>query len=330
MLRTAVIGVGVMGQNHIRILKEVSSLVGVCDSDPKAGSDITRKLDIPRSQDLHGFLEFGGFDAVVIATPTVTHREVALACINAGKHVLVEKPLASTATDAYEIHHAAEKAGVVLAVGHIERYNPVVAAAKKLLLEKKAVGEPISLSSRRVGPFPWRIKDVGAVIDLAVHDIDIARYLAGSGVVSVYAAGGSKVHKMEDYATVVLTFENGITAAIEVNWLTPVKIRKLCLTCTLRHMELDYIDQTIGLSSSTVTDLDPANLSHIPLESDHHVVRLKKQEPLKLEILDFIGAIEEKRPPLVGGDDGAAAVLLAADALKSLETGRASKNITPV
>jgi UDP-N-acetylglucosamine 3-dehydrogenase len=126
---------------------------------------------------------------------------------------------------------------------------------------------------------------------------------------------------MEDYATILLTFRNGVTAAVEVNWLTPVKIRTLGITCTMKYLNIDYTNQTVEVASSTVMDLDPANLSHIPIESDRRRICLKKEEPLKNELLDFLGAIEHDRPPLVGGIDGVMAVSAAATALKSLASG---------
>lgn len=322
MLKTAVIGAGVMGQNHIRVLKDMSYLTAFCDADEAAAAALYGRLGVPYYCSVGELLKQGDFEAVVVATPTSTHKKVALECIQAGKHVLVEKPLAGNGTDALNICWAAEKAGVVLAVGHIERHNPVVAAVKRLL-DEKALGDIISLSSKRVGPFPWRVKDVGAVIDLAVHDIDIARYLAGSELSTVYAAGGSKVHKMEDFSTILLKFQNGVTAVVDVNWLTPVKIRTLDLTCTLKYVDVDYMAQTVNITSSTVMDLDPSNLSHIPIESDNRSISLKKQEPLKSELQDFLGAIEEKRSPLVTGNDGVAAVFAAQAALRSMETGGA-------
>jgi UDP-N-acetylglucosamine 3-dehydrogenase len=320
MLKTAVIGAGVMGQNHIRILKEISYLTAFCDADEAAAAALYGRLGVPYYCSVGELLKQGDFEAVVVATPTSTHKKIALECMQAGKHVLVEKPLAANGGDALEICKAAEDAGVVLAVGHIERHNPVVAAIKKLLGEK-ALGDLISLSSRRVGPFPWRVKDVGAIIDLAVHDIDIARYLAGSEIKRVYAAGGSKLGKREDSSIITLLFGNGVTACVEVNWLTPVKIRRLGLTCMLKYADIDYTAQTVNITSSTVMDLDPSNLSHIPIESDNRSISLKKQEPLKNELLDFLAAIEEKRAPLVCGRDGAAAVFAADAALKSMKTG---------
>jgi len=322
MLKTAVIGAGVMGQNHLRVLKEISGLVALCEVDEPAAIDLSKRLGVSYECVVDRLLRAHDFDAVVVATPTSTHKEIALSCIRDGRNVLVEKPLAASGADALEICKAAEDAGVVLAVGHIERHNPVVAAVKKLL-DEKALGDLISLSSRRVGPFPWRVKDVGAIIDLAVHDIDIARYLAGSEIKRVYAAGGSKLGKREDSSIITLLFGNDVTACVEVNWLTPVKIRRLGLTCMLKYADIDYTAQSVNITSSTVMDLDPANLSHIPIENDSRNISLKKQEPLRNELLDFIGAIEEKRAPLVCGRDGAAAVFAADAALKSMQTGGA-------
>jgi UDP-N-acetylglucosamine 3-dehydrogenase len=173
MYRTAVIGAGVMGQNHARVLSEISQLAGICDTSEAAGKPIAKKFGVPYFKSCQDLIR-AGVDAVVIATPTVTHKDIAIQLIEAGKHVLVEKPLSNKVSDARDIVGLAEQRGVVLAVGHIERHNPAVKYAKASA-QRGQFGKVISVLAKRVSSYPGRVSDVGVVIDLAIHDIDIIR-----------------------------------------------------------------------------------------------------------------------------------------------------------
>ena len=318
MYRTAVVGTGIMGMNHARVLGEVSRLAGICDVNEGAGRAAAKRFAVPAYKSVQEMLGSEGIDAVVVATPTVTHKEIALAVIGAGKHVLVEKPLSDNVADARAMAAAAEKAGVVFAVGHIERHNPGVRYAQTAIARGQ-YGKVITASAKRVSSYPGRISDVGVVVDLAIHDMDIIRYVTGSDVEAVFAAGGIQSSgRHEDHADIMLMLGNGATGLVEVNWLTPMKIRKLSLTCSQRFVEVDYMNQTVDVSSSTAMDVDTADLSQIPQEHDHRHITLKKQEPLKNELLDFLEAIERKRKPLVGGEDGVEAVRMARAALESI------------
>lgn len=320
MYRTAVVGTGIMGMNHARVLSEVSKLVGICDVNEGAARSAGKRFSVPAYKSLQEMLHAEtGLDAVVISTPTVTHKELALAVISAGKHVLVEKPLSDNVADARAIALAAEKAGVTFAVGHIERHNPGVRYAQTAI-SRGQFGKVITASAKRVSSYPGRISDVGVVVDLAIHDMDIIRYVTGSDVEAVFAAGGiQSAGRHEDHADIMMMLYNGATGLVEVNWLTPMKIRKLSLTCSQRFVEVDYMNQTVDVSSSQAMDVDTADLSQIPQEHDHRHITLKKQEPLKNELLDFLDAIEKKKKPLVGGEDGVEAVRMARAALESIK-----------
>jgi UDP-N-acetylglucosamine 3-dehydrogenase len=319
MYRTAVVGTGIMGMNHARVLNEVSRLAAICDVNEGAGRAAAKRFSVPAYKSLQEMLGAQELDAVVISTPTVTHKELALAVIAAGKHVLVEKPLSDNVADARAMAQAAEKAGVTFAVGHIERYNPAVRYAQTAI-SRGQFGKVITASAKRVSSYPGRIGDVGVVVDLAIHDMDIIRYVTGSDVEAVFAAGGVQASgRHEDHADIMMMLYNGATGLVEVNWLTPMKIRKLSLTCSQRFVEVDYMNQTVDLSSSTAMDVDTSDLSQIPQEHDHRHITLKKQEPLKNELLDFLDAIEKKRKPLVGGEDGVEAVRMARAALESIK-----------
>ena len=295
----------------------MSDLKGVCDLDAGVAGKASKRFGVPACNKIEDVLR-KDVDAVVLSTPTVTHRELALAAIKAGKHVLVEKPLAGSVVEAREIAEAAAKQGVVLAVGHIERHNPAVKYVQKAMMSGQ-YGRIISILAKRVSSFPGRIHDVGVVIDLAIHDIDVIRYVTRGKVESVFASGGSQLQgKHEDYANIMLMLEGGVIGVIETNWLTPVKIRLLKLTCSQKYVEADYIGQTVDVASSTLLDLDPTNLYQIPQEYDHRHVTLKKQEPLKNEMVDFLDSIDKKRKPLVTGEDGIEAVRIAEAALESI------------
>ncbi|HJQ93366.1 MAG TPA: Gfo/Idh/MocA family oxidoreductase, partial [Candidatus Thermoplasmatota archaeon] len=317
-MRLAVIGLGAMGWNHVRVAKELGALSVVADMSAEARARAERLHGVPAVADQAA--AFALADAVVIATPTSTHVELALAAIAAGKHVLVEKPLADTRHHAVRIVDAAHEAGVVLAVGHIERHNPVVAYAKKAL-QGDDVGKLLTMTARRVSSYPGRIRDVGCILDIGIHEMDIARYLAGSEATSVHAlAGSSRTDGREDHAVIQLGFANGVAASIETNWLTPMRVRKNTLTCTEGMLELDYMAQSARLSRSQFTDTsDPAKYAP-DLEYDAREIVLRRQEPLRNELEDFLGAAQRNRAPLVGGKDGLQALRIAEAALESVRS----------
>ncbi len=320
-LRVGVVGVGAMGQNHVRVLNEIADLVGIADPDVKVGGAVSNRFNVSYFTD-HKSLLKEDLDAVCVCVPTEHHDRVALDAIARGVGVLVEKPLASTSEAGRRIVDAADKAGVVLAVGHIERHNPTIAVVKRHLDEGQ-YGDLVTATSRRVSSFPGRVRDVGVVMDLGVHDIDILRYLVGSPVESVFALGGRKLHdQFEDHANVLFRFRNGVHGFVEVNWLTPMKVRRLALTCLKNFVEVDYTDQSITVSSSTLGPLDPYNLYQIPLE--HHMQRIsvRKEEPLRRELEDFLAAVKEKRAPLVTGADALETLRVAEAATESHRKGK--------
>jgi len=260
MLKIGVIGIGSMGKNHARVCSELEQieLVGIADANRETANKVAEKLDTKAFFDYKELLQ--EVDAAIIATPTITHHDIAMDFLNNGKHVLVEKPICDSAEKAQILTKKAEETGLVLAVGHIERHNPAVKFVKEAMQNKK-FGELITITSKRVSNFPGRIKDVGVIFDFGVHDIDVMRYLAGN-VESVYARAGKFTENIphEDHANVVLNFENGVCGIVEVNWLTPTKIRKLFLTCSKNFVEADYMNQTVTISSSSFKQIDEMDL----------------------------------------------------------------------
>jgi UDP-N-acetylglucosamine 3-dehydrogenase len=320
-MRVGVIGVGSMGQNHVRVYSEIADLVGIADPDVNAGGPASNRFNVSYFTDPTELLK-EELDAVSVCVPTEHHAKVALAVIRAGIPLLVEKPLAATVDEAVRIVDAARHAGVTLAVGHIERHNPAIAAVKRQLQEGQ-YGDLVTATARRVSAFPGRVRDVGVVMDLGVHEIDVLRYLVGAPVESVFALGGRKVHAaFEDHANVLLRFRNGVHGFVEVNWLTPMKVRRLALTCLKTFVEVDYTEQSVTVSSSTLGPLDPFNLYQIPLEHHQQKIHVRKEEPLKRELLDFLDAIREKRPPLVSGEDAVETLRVAIGATESHRTGK--------
>src|SRR4051812_30403334 len=223
-LRLGVVGVGVMGYNHARVLAEMPgvTLVGVADPDDKQAESASRTLGCATVPDIRDLLELG-IDAVSIAAPTHLHRSIALAAISCGVHVLVEKPITSSVEEGREIIAAARRAGVTLMVGHVERFNPAVQAIKQALRDE----DILSIAITRVGPFPPRMSNVGVVIDLAVHDIDLIRWFTDSDIVEVQPQLSNAVAEREDIALLQFRTASGVLAHINTNWLTPFKARNV-------------------------------------------------------------------------------------------------------
>ena len=223
-LRIGVIGVGVMGSNHARVLTGLpgAELVGVADPDRKQAEFVARTLGCAAVANVEELLDLK-VDAITIAAPTHLHRDIALTCIARGVHVMVEKPIASSVEEGNEIIAAARRAGVTLMVGHVERFNPAVEAIKDAIRNE----DILSIAITRVGPFPPRMSNVGVVIDLAVHDIDLIRWFTDSEIVEVQPQLSSAVAEREDIALLQFRTASGVLAHINTNWLTPFKARNV-------------------------------------------------------------------------------------------------------
>jgi UDP-N-acetylglucosamine 3-dehydrogenase len=248
-------------------------------------------------------------EAVSICTWTTTHAVEAMRALKAGKHALVERPLASTIREARKIVEFAKQKDRHLMVGFIERFNPGVQRAKDVL-KKGEIGELVSATAKRVSRWPERIGDVGVVKDYAIHEIDIMRKIFEEDPTTVYARVGNMKHtKFEDYAQIMLTFNHGKTAFIEANWLTPDKIRNVTLTGSDAIMTLNYLTQEITIETLEKT-LKP---------------RYAWKEPLKLELQHFAKSILQDKAPEVTGVDGLKALIIAEAAIKSSEKGSSIK-----
>lgn len=320
-MKVGVVGTGSMGKNHVRVLSEMEELAGVCDSVKEVGETVAAKFKTTYFPDIDKLIDTG-VEAVSIVTPTLTHYENARKTIEAGIHTLVEKPATGSVEKLVELANLAEKKGVVLAIGLIERHNPVVEFAASNL-KNGSFGSLISVHTRRVSSFPSRIKDVGVIMDLGVHDIDVIRYLVNSPATRVFAVSGKTKHpEFEDHANIVIEFENGATGVVEINWLTPMKVRMMSMTCIDRFVELDYVTQSVQISYSELRELDPEDLFHLGVEYHGKKITLKREEPLKRELMDFIEAINTGSGPLVTGFDAAKTLEIAYGSILSAAENR--------
>lgn len=310
-----------MGQNHARVAAELGALAAIIELSPELAARAARTHAVSVVSDLAQLPP--EVEGVIIATPTAAHAPLTIAALNRGLHVLVEKPIAPSLQAGQAMIDLANGRGLVLAVGHVERHNPVVRWAKETL-DAGQVGQLLSMSSRRVSSFPGRIRDVGCVLDIGIHEIDAALYMVGSSPQAVYARGGShKAKGFEDHIVLQIGFANGISATIEANWLTPRRIRQATLTCTEGLLEFDYMAQTAMVSrSSYAPGAGPADYNPA-VESDVRQFTMRRQEPLRNEIQDFVDAVEKHRAPLVPGSAGLQALRVAEAALASLKTGKA-------
>jgi len=316
-IRTGVIGAGLMGQNHARVYSEISNLVGISDVDEEQGNLVAKRFGVEFYKDYRQMLS--SVDAVTIAVPTILHREVAEEVASCGVNLLVEKPLAGDVKDAQAIISSAEKNGVILSVGHIERHNPVVSFLHKALKVGKW-GNLVNMSARRVSRYPFRVKDIGVVHDLAVHDLDIMRYLSGGEINRVNAFGGSMESPNGDidYASIILEFDNGILGHCDVSWLTPMKIRELVLTFNKAYVVADYMKQEVKVYQSSIA-APPSNLYKVDHDVKLDNINLEKKEPLKQELLNFLKSINQEEQLIVTGNDGLEVVKAADNIMKMLK-----------
>jgi UDP-N-acetylglucosamine 3-dehydrogenase len=303
-LRVGVIGAGVMGTNHARVLAGLPdvTLVGVVDPLPAHRARAT-DLTSCRTYDSLDKLIADGVDAVTVAAPTHLHHEIALACIARNIHVLVEKPIASTVEEGREIVAAAAGAGVTLMVGHVERFNPAVAAIKHAIS-----GEDIlSIAITRVGPFPPRMSNVGVVIDLAVHDIDLIRWFTDSDIVEVQPQLSSAVAEREDIALLQFRTASGVLAHINTNWLTPFKARNVTVATRGKYVMGDLLTRQVTECFGFQPD---GSYSMRHLSVGH-------AEPLRSEILAFLRAVRSGSAAAVTGEEAVASLEIAIRCLAS-------------
>lgn len=310
-LGTAVIGTGFWGKNHARVYSELglTELLAVCDVNRERAKVVADQFGVKAYSNSLRMLRNEDIEAVSVCTWSTKLAKEALKALNAGKHVLVEKPMASHTNQAEKLLETAEKSSLHLTVGFLMRFIPGLQHIREAV-ENKKIGELVCATAKRVSQWPERIGDVGVVKDTAIHDIDVMRFIFNENPIAVYAKTGSMMHrKFEDYVQIMLTFECGKTAFIESNWITPYKTRILTVTGSEAIMKLDYITQELWIEDAK-ENLQP---------------RFPWREPLKLELQHFADCILENKKPMVTGVDGIAALKIAEAALRSSAKNRAIK-----
>ncbi|HET6765511.1 MAG TPA: Gfo/Idh/MocA family oxidoreductase [Longimicrobiaceae bacterium] len=324
-LRIGVIGVGSLGFHHARILREVpgAEMVGVYDASPERVAQVAAELGVRAFTSLDAFL--GAVQAAVVAVPTTVHAEVALEAISRGVHLLIEKPIASTIEEADRIVAAAEREGVVVATGHVERFNGALRACEQYL------DEPRFVESHRLAPFNPRGTDVAVVLDLMIHDIDLVLGLVGRGVETVDAVGVPVLTPSVDIANARIVFETGAVANITASRVSFERMRKVRFFQRSGYISLDLAKGTgeflrlkrgATLPEGDVSLLSLANIvERISLEGDG-------VEPLRAELEAFVAAVRGERPVVVSGADGRDALAVALRIMRSIES-HAAAGLTP-
>jgi len=306
-MNVAVIGCGSWGRNHIRVYNDLenTSLTAIADMNTATAKEFGERYSVDWYTEPEKIFEREDVEAVSICTPTVTHADLAMKAIEAGKHVLVEKPMTNTTDEAREIIKAAERHGVYLTVGFVERFNPAISEALNIITSGE-IGEVILAHTRRVSRRPLRIGDVGVIKDLAIHDIDIVNQLFKNKAMNVFASAGSIAHDFEDYANIIVCFDNDRSAFIETNWLTPRKVRTLTITGTEGMITVEYITQ------------------QIIVENNERLYQpyLNYDEPLLRELYSFTSSILNDEPPEVTGEDGLRALEISEAAIQSAMSGK--------
>ncbi|MDE1974730.1 MAG: Gfo/Idh/MocA family oxidoreductase [Hyphomicrobiales bacterium] len=297
-LKIGVIGVGVMGSNHARVLTDMAGvdLVGVADPDREQREHVGRTLGCAEFADADALIR-SGVDAVTIAAPTHLHHDIALDCISRGIHVMVEKPIAPTVEEGRAIVAAARRAGTTLMVGHVERFNPAVESIKRAIKDQ----DILSIAITRVGPFPPRMSNVGVVIDLAVHDIDLIRWFTDSEIVEIQPQLSSAVAEREDIALLQFRTASGVLAHINTNWLTPFKARTIHVATRDKYLIGDLL--TLQVTECFGFQPDGSySMRHLSVGY---------AEPLRAELVAFVNAIRTGRPPAVTGEEAVASLEVA-------------------
>ncbi|MGE4603165.1 MAG: Gfo/Idh/MocA family oxidoreductase [Planctomycetota bacterium] len=324
-MRIGVVGVGHLGSAHARIWREIpeAQLVGVYDTSRERAQEIADLHDCRVFPSIEHTLD--QVDAVSIVTPTPVHLETALPFLEAGKAVLVEKPLAATLEQADQICQAARESGAVLQVGHIERFNPVIRAAIHL------VEKPVFIECDRIHPFSLRSTEISVVNDLMIHDIDIALHLIDDDLVSVDAHGCAVLSPYEDLAHARLSFARGATAIVKTSRVALNRARKVRIFGPNQYVSLDLVQQQ-GFHVSLDANYDPSRFldSAGRIEAPDGVedflskhlqqspLSIEPTEPLRAELESFLGAANRQRQPAVTGIQGRRAMEAATQVIESL------------
>lgn len=306
-IKVGVIGVGHLGMHHARVYSEIlgAQLVGVVDINDDRLQSVAEPLGVPTFTELEQFLDRKKPDAISIVVPTKSHYEVAKIAMERGVHVLIEKPVTPCIDEAERLLSLAVEKDLILQVGHIERFNSAVQHVREF------IGEPYFIQTRRMGPFTPRISDVGVVLDLMIHDVDIILSMINSDLVSISAMGRSVRTNHEDIASAQLGFANGAMAQILVSRVSEKRERRMEITEAERYITVDFGTQDVSVQRSV-------------RQSNGNLIEIMerpvfpKMEPLKLELQHFVSCVREGRQPMVGIKDGKRALEVCIAALRQI------------
>src|SRR3981081_1210654 len=299
-LRVGVVGVGHIGSNHARLYAEIDSaeFAAVYDVDLARANSIARKYRTVAAKSLEEFAEL--VDAASIATPTSTHYEVAKPLLDRGKHLLIEKPITENTAHASQLAEIAARDHLILQVGHVERFNPVLSALESRLTH------PRFIEAHRLSPYPDRSTDIGVVLDLMIHDLEIILHLVRSPVQNIDAVGVPVLSRGEDIANARIRFENGCVANLTSSRISPERMRKIRVFQEDAYLSLDYQNQS----------------GEIYRRADGRIARekvqIEREEPLKRQLLSFIECASTGRAPRVSGFQATAALELAVEITKRI------------
>jgi predicted dehydrogenase len=298
VLRVGVAGVGHIGSNHARIYAELPSVEfsAVYDIDAARAKAIAKKYAVTAAKSLEEFADL--VDAVSVATPTSTHHAIAHPLLTLGKHLLVEKPITENTIEASELVEVAARRGLVLQVGHVERFNPILSALEARL------NHPRFIEAHRLSPYPDRSTDIGVVLDLMIHDLEVILHLVRSPVQHIDAVGVPVLSRGEDIANARLRFQNGCVANITSSRISPERMRKIRVFQEDAYLSLDYQNQ----SGEVYRRVD----GRITREK----VQVEREEPLKRQLLSFAECASTGREPRVSGFQATAALELAVEITK--------------
>jgi predicted dehydrogenase len=298
--------VGSLGRHHARVLASLAgvSVSGVYDTRGERSAEVAAEFGVPIRGSMEALVEAS--DAVVIAVPTIAHRDAAILAVEAGRHVLVEKPMAATLAEADEMVARAKERRVVLQVGHIERFNPAVEAAMPLARGARFI------ETHRLGVFTPRSLDVDVVLDLMIHDLQIAQSIVGRPVAEVRAAGVAVLTPRIDIANARIAFEGGCVANLTASRVSAERIRKFRVFGPAHYVSIDMGSQEIG--AVRLLPGEDGKPAIVPAR-----VAVEKEEPLRRELVSFAEACRGRHPPLVSGEEGRAALALALEIVAAIE-----------
>ncbi|MCC6464145.1 MAG: Gfo/Idh/MocA family oxidoreductase [Planctomycetes bacterium] len=325
-VKVAVVGVGHLGKNHARVLRELpqAELVAVVDNNEKTAQGIAERFHTEALTDYKALK--GRVDAATVVVPTRHHHSVASWLIENGIHVLVEKPMAFTVEECRSLIELARKHNRILQVGHIERFNPALTSIRN------AIDTTAFIEADRLSPYPFRSTDVGVVMDVMIHDLDIILSIVQSEVEDIQAVATPVLSKKhEDIASARITFKNGAVANITASRISDKSVRKMRIFCADRYLNLDFAAKQAWIYSKTpkldqadfaVENVDISKIDDLMQFVFNDLIRVEQvvigeEEPLKAEIKHFLRSVQTGERPQVGGEEGMAAIQLAHDILKA-------------